>query len=117
MRHFDKHRLQTEPRAGLSASVWSLAALSAAACLCSVLGAKTLSNMFEQGDPPVLAFSRGGADAAMRRLAKSAPQAEAPQSVTIVRSLGVDGVTTATIPHKPGMTPALTLTPCGDAAK
>ena len=53
----------------------------------------------------------------MRRLAKSAPQAEAPQSVTIVRSLGVDGVTTATIPHKPGMTPALTLTPCGDAAK
>ncbi len=117
MRHFDKHRLQTEPRAGLSASVWSLAALSAAACLCSVLGAKTLSNMFEQGDPPVLAFSRGGADAAMRRLAASAPQPEAPQSVTIVRSLGVDGVTTATIPHKPSTTPAPTLTPCGDAAK
>lgn len=107
--------MHTESRAGLPAGVWSLAAFSVAVCLCSVLGAKILSNMFLQGDMPAVAQSE--ADAAMRRLARAAPSAQAPQTVTIVRSVGVDGVTTATIPHQPTPAPAATLSPCGDGTK
>jgi hypothetical protein len=90
MRPMGEHSRKSQHRAGLPTGTWSLAALSVAACLCSVLGAKLLSNMF---DP--------------------APQVEAPAPKGRRRA-DVDYVTTGTIPDRMKVSPALT--PCGDAA-
>ncbi len=84
--------------------------LSAVACLFSVLGAKELSRFFEPLDRAAREH------AAMRRLFEATPTAGAPQSVTIVRSVGVDGVTTATIPNRPIVSPQ-PLAPCGAALR
>jgi hypothetical protein len=110
-----EHRRFNQPRAGLPAGIWSLAALSVAACLCSVLGAKLLSNMFEP--PEALAparFSRG-AEADQRGLAKSAPQLEAPASSTGQRNADVDPLPTGTIPERRKGRQALT--PCGETGE
>ena len=46
----------------------------------------------------------------MRDVAANAAQAKTTQTYSVVRSLGVDGITTATIPlHK-----AAPVSPCGD---
>lgn len=92
-------------------SFWSLAALSTAALLCSVLGARFLAELVDQGDTTATAANRS--DLTLRQLAASAPRPQPRETVTIVRSIGVDGVTTATIPQ--GFGPALA--PCGDKAK
>lgn len=105
MSDYDFDDMPPPPRLRDSGGVWSLAALSVAVFMCSVLGAKLLSKALDRGDLPTLAFDRS-----MRNLANSAPSAQAPQVYSIVRSVGVDGMTTATIPHR-GMAP---LNPCGD---
>jgi hypothetical protein len=91
--------------------VWGLAALSVAACLCSVLGAKLLSNIFEPAGP-VLARFPWAAHADLPGVAKSAPQVEAP-APTGQRDANVDLLPTGTIPDKWKGRPALT--PCGEA--
>ncbi|PWB91662.1 hypothetical protein [Methylocystis sp. SB2] len=114
MRRPLEHRRLSHPRAGLPAGVWSLAALSIAACLCSVLGAKLLSNMFEP--PEALApagFSRG-AETDLPGLAKAAPQTEAP-APTGQREVDVDRSPTGTIPDRRKGRKALT--PCGEAGE
>ncbi|PPD19340.1 MAG: hypothetical protein CTY30_05040 [Methylocystis sp.] len=114
MRRTVEHRRLSQPRAGLPAGVWSLAALSIAACLCSVLGAKLLSNMFEP--PEALApagFSReAGAD--LPGPAKAAPQTEAP-APTGQREADVDRSPTGAIPDRRKGRKALT--PCGEAGE
>ncbi|MDP3554429.1 hypothetical protein [Methylocystis sp.] len=114
MRRPLEHRRLSHPRAGLPAGVWSLAALSIAACLCSVLGAKLLSNMFEP--PEALApagFSRG-AETDLPGLAKAAPQTEAPPP-TGQREADIDRLPTGTIPDRRKGRKALT--PCGEAGE
>ncbi|MGD9539679.1 hypothetical protein [Methylocystis sp.] len=108
-----EHSRKSQHRAGLPAGTWSLAALSVAACLCSVLGAKLLSNMFDPPEAPAPApFSRGAA-AGLPGLAGSAPQVEAPAPKGRRRA-DVDYVTTGTIPDRMKGSPALT--PCGEVA-
>jgi hypothetical protein len=116
MRHIDEPRSQADSRSRAPAGVWSLAALSVAVCLISVLGAKLLSNMLEDSDaqPPAV-LGRDAGEAEMRRLARSAPQAEAPRAPTILNGAGVDGTTTGTIPRRPPSEQALS--PCGDPPK
>jgi hypothetical protein len=97
---------------GLPAGVWSLAALSVAACLCSVLGAKLLSNMFEPVGGLGSADRSGSAEAGPRNLGKSAPQVEAPAPTL---QSDVDRLPTGTIPHR--LKKGKALTPCGDAAE
>lgn len=117
MRHPDEHRLGADSRVGLPPGVWSLAAFSIAVCLFSVLGAKLLSAMFDGNDAPGPAFlGQDGREVEMRRLAGSAPQAQAPQGVNILRGARIDdAATTATIPKKP--TAGQALAPCGDSPK
>lgn len=103
MSHFDEnHRFQPTRTKN---SVWGLAAFSAAVFLFSVLGAKLLARMVDDGNLPRLAYERS-----MRGVERgqAAPQSEV---YAIVRSVGVDGVTTATIPLK-GPAP---FSPFGDA--
>lgn len=102
MSNFDQDPM---PPRNLSGPVWSLAAFSAAVFLCSVLGAKLLSKMVEREDVIETAFER-----TMEKLAKRAQQQPAAQVYSVVRSVGVDGITTATIPLS-GPAP---VSPCGD---
>jgi len=81
--------------------------------LCSVLGAKLLSNIFEPAGAPAPARFSQSAEANLRVLAKSAPQAEAPASKEL-NGADVDHLPTGTIPARRKGRPALT--PCGDAA-
>lgn len=101
MSEFDQDRM---PPRNLSGPVWSLAAFSAAVFLCSVLGAKLLSKMVDRDDLIESAFDR-----TMEGLAKRASQ-QPTQVYSVVRSVGVDGMTTATIPLR-GPAP---VSPCGD---
>jgi hypothetical protein len=93
------------PSRNLSGPVWSLAAFSAAVFLCSVLGAKLLSKMVERDNLIETAFER-----TMEGLAKRAQSQPPTQVYSVVRSVGVDGMTTATIPLR-GPAP---VSPCGD---
>jgi hypothetical protein len=90
-----------------SGLVWNIAALSAFVFLLSVLGAKLLSQLVDSDVGSRLVYER-----AMRNVAaNTAPkQAASPQSYSVVRSLGVDGITTATIPIRK----AAPVSPCGD---
>ncbi len=106
MSDFDDDDFQ--PRRSDPTGVWTLAALSSAVFLCSVLGAKVLSHMVDEGDLPTLAFKND-----LRHVAKTAPTPSAPEVYSIVRSVGVDGMTTATIPLS-GSRP---VSPCGDVKK
>lgn len=108
MSEFEQEPIRPKPPKRL---LGNLAALSAAAFLLSVLAAKSLSQMVDDG--ALFAFA-GRADSEMRRLAGAAPVAGPPQRFTVVRSVGVDGqITTATIPG-PGAQPApQPLSPCG----
>jgi hypothetical protein len=103
MSGFDDDRTSS----GSTSVVWSVAALSVAVFMCSVLGAKLLAQMIDRGELASLASDRS-----LRQLAASAPAPQAPQVYSIVRSIGVDGMTTATIPHQ-GSAP---LSPCGETA-
>jgi hypothetical protein len=111
MADFDYNRRDSgaRPRLGL----WTLAGVAGIVAVGGVVGANVLSRLLERGEIPVIAFIHP--DQGMKRLANSAPSPQAPQTVTIVRSVGVDGVTTATIPHPPaGGQP---LSPCGEGRK
>jgi len=90
-----------------SSGVWSIAALSAFAFLLSVLGAKVLSQLVDSDVSTRMAYDR-----AMRDVAANAaqPQKPGPSAYSIIRSVGVDGITTATIPLR--STPPVA--PCGD---
>lgn len=101
MSDFDQNSLQ--PRNNAGGAVWSLAAFSVAIFFCSVLGAKFLSRMVENDALPRIAYERS-----MRAVAANARQPS--QSYSIVRSIGVDGTTTATIP----LGGAAPVSPCGD---
>jgi hypothetical protein len=90
------------PRSRGVAGVWSLAALSSAVFLCTVLGAKLLSQMVDRGELARIAA----------RL-KHGPETQESQVYSVVRSVGVDGMTTATIPLR-GPAP---MSPCGDGKK
>ncbi|QGM99269.1 hypothetical protein [Methylocystis parvus] len=96
---------RTPPRTNPSGPVWSLAAFSAAVFLCSVLGAKLLSKMVERDDLIETAFDR-----TMDGLARRAASQQPTQVYSVVRSVGVDGMTTSTIPIR-GPAP---VSPCGE---
>lgn len=104
----------SQHRVGLPAGTWSLAALSVAACLCSVLGAKLLSNMFDPPGPSALPRFSMDVAADAPGLARSAPQVEAPAPKKR-RDADVDYLTTGTIPDSINMRRALT--PCGEAGE
>jgi hypothetical protein len=88
-----------------SGAVWSVAALSAFVFLLSVLGAKLLSHWVESDSATRIAYDR-----AMHDVAAKAASPKTPETYSVVRSLGIDGITTATIPvHK-----AAPVSPCGD---
>jgi hypothetical protein len=91
--------------------VWSLAALSVAALCCSVLGARLLAEMVEQNGANAIITNHS--EERLRQIAASAPHGQPRQTVTIIRSIGVDGTTTATIPGHSGVK----LDPCGDSAR
>lgn len=91
--------------------IWSLAALSVAALCCSVLGARMLSEIIGPSDPRAIVESRSELN--LRQLAASVPRPSARETVTVVRSLGVDGMTTATVPSRV----AAPIAPCGDKGK
>jgi hypothetical protein len=93
------------PRSSESRGVWGLAAFSAAVLMCSVLGAKILSKMVDNGQ-----LAQFASDRSLRKLANNAPAPEARQVYSVVRSVGVDGITTATIPLM-GPSP---VSPCGE---
>lgn len=114
MRRPVEHRRLSQPRAGLPAGVWSLAALSIAACLCSVLGAKLLSNMFEPPEARAPAGFSRGAEADLPSFAKAAPQAQAP-APTGEHDVDVDRLPIGTIPDK--RKGRQSLTPCGEAGE
>jgi hypothetical protein len=98
---------QNSPQAPYQTSgpVWSVAAFATFACLLSVLGAKLLSHWIDSDSATRVAYER-----AMRDVAANAAQAKSTQTYSIVRRLGVDGITTATIPHLK----ASPVSPCGD---
>lgn len=92
-----------------SGPVWSVAAFAAFTCLLSVLAAKLLSHWIDSDAATRLAYERAMRDVAAN--AANAAQAKTgTQTYSIVRSLGVDGITTATIP----LTKASPVSPCGD---
>ena len=109
-----EHRRSSQHRAGLPAGTWSLAALSVAACLCSVLGAKLLSNMFEPPGAPAPTRSFPGVAVERPRLAGSAPQVEAP-APKARNGAEVDDLPTGAIPDK--LKGRAALTPCGDVGE
>ncbi|WP_244434977.1 hypothetical protein [Methylocystis sp. SC2] len=88
--------------------------MSIAACLCSVLGAKLLSNMFEPPEALAPVGLSQGAEADLRRLARAAPQSEAPASPE-QRAADVDRLPTGKIPDRRNGRKALT--PCGEAGE
>ncbi len=93
-----------------SGPVWSVAAFAAFSCLLSVLGAKLLSHWIDSDAASRLAYERAMREVAAN--AANAAQGKSTQTYSVVRSLGVDGITTATIPlHK-----ASPVSPCGDDA-
>lgn len=108
MSNFDEDRFP--PRSNPSGPVWSLAAFSAAVFLCSVLGAKLLSKMVERDDLIETAFDRTMQGIAKQGVAQRNPSSQTTQIYSVVRSVGVDGITTATIPLR-GPAP---VSPCGD---
>jgi hypothetical protein len=67
-----------------------------AAAAVAVLSAHFLSRIVQKGGFPAIAVIRSDAD--LKRLAGMAPSAQPERRTTIFRSVGVDGVTTATIP-------------------
>lgn len=75
-----------------------------------VFGAHVLSRMAEKGELPSIALVYP--EQSLKRLAKSAPAPQPGQSMTIVRSIGVDGTTTATIPS-----PNKAASPCGEGGR
>jgi hypothetical protein len=84
--------------------VWGFGVFSAAAFLVSVIGAQMLSKLVEREGVPRLAYERS-----MRQVSRNAEEPQT-QVYSIVRSVGVDGMTTATIPLR-GPAP---MSPCGD---
>jgi len=108
MADIEKKSFTPSPK-GLGAGVWSLAALSVAAFLCSVLTAKLLASIVERGEGAAIAFNHN--ERSMRDLANGAPTPHLPQTVTVVRSVAIDGTATATIPSRP----KAPLRPCGDS--
>ncbi|RTL79454.1 MAG: hypothetical protein EKK29_21095 [Hyphomicrobiales bacterium] len=91
------------PRPDGSGNVWSVAALSAAVFLCSLLAAKVLSRMVESGE-----FTAAAHDDAISDVLRKAEHS--PRLRTILGSVGIDGVVTATIPRR---APA-PVSPCGE---
>ncbi|MGE0196464.1 MAG: hypothetical protein AB7P48_12665 [Methylocystis sp.] len=112
MRQIDEHKPSRQRRVGLPAGTWSLAALSVAAWLCSVLGAKLLSNMFEPSGAPAPASASRGVEADLRDMAISAPHVEAPAPKD---RRGVDRLATGSVPDRRKNGRALT--PCGVAGE
>ena len=79
------------------------AIVAAAVAVASISGANALSRMVQNGDLAAIL-----SEIQLRRLAKAAPTAHG-RTTTVIRSIDVDGVKTATIPHETGMGAALSL--------
>lgn len=93
-----------------SSLVWNIAALSAFVFLLSVLGAKLLSQVVDSDVASRLVYERAMRSVAANTAPKPAAAAATPQSYSVVRSVGIDGITTATIP----LQKAAPVSPCGD---
>jgi hypothetical protein len=88
-----------------------LTKFSVIVALLSLVGAQALASLGERGGIPRLALVWPDDD--MQKLAKTAPKSSRlpPGGVTVYRSVGLDGETTASIPRlNPGAGP---LSPCG----
>ena len=99
-------RMPRDDRGGVRAAVKQLAALSLVACLCSVLGAKYLSQKFNGGDFATLSERES---VAMR----NAGLTPAARGRAIPNGAGIDNMATATIPNK-GAFAGKPLTPRGE---
>lgn len=79
--------------------------------MAAVVTARVLSGMVAKGELPSIALVYP--EQRLKQLAKSAPAPtlRAGQAVTVFRSIGVDGATTATIPS------ANQAAPCGEGAR
>ena len=94
-----------------SSNVAKLAIKSGVAlCLCLV-ASERLANAAQKGELPRVALV--WPESEPWRGVKARPSAPASGSVTVYRNIGVDGVTTSTIPRTYNASPAV-ISPCGD---
>jgi hypothetical protein len=77
------------------------AIVAAAVAVASISAANALSRMVQNGELAAVL-----SEIQLRRLAKAAPAAEG-RTTTVIRSVGIDGVRTATLPPAAGSRPAL----------
>ncbi len=93
-----------------SSSVAKLAIKAGVAiCLC-IVASEWLANAAQRGDLPRIALV--WPESEPWRGVKAKPSPQAPGSVTVYRNIGVDGVTTSTIPRT-YKSPAV-IVPCGE---
>ena len=93
-----------------SSSVAKLAIKAGAAiCLC-IVASEWLANAAQRGDLPRIALV--WPESEPWRGVKAKPSPQAPGSVTVYRNIGVDGVTTSTIPRT--YKSSTVISPCGD---
>lgn len=89
-------------------------AIKAGATICfCVIASEWLGTAAQNGELPKITLVWPESESA--RTNKSTPPPEAGAGVTLYRNIGIDGVTTSTIPRT-FRTPA-TLSPCGGAAQ
>jgi hypothetical protein len=94
-----------------SSSVVKLAIKAGVAiCLC-IVASEWLANAAQRGDLPRVALV--WPESEPWRGVKARPSPPATGSVTVYRNIGVDGVTTSTIPRTYNKSPAV-ISPCGD---
>jgi hypothetical protein len=90
-----------------------LAIKAAFATLLCIIAAEGLATAAQKGELPRVTLVWPEADA--ERLAKTAPAAQTTASVTIYRNIGIDGITTSTVPRIFKRPPALS--PCDEESR
>jgi hypothetical protein len=84
------------------------------AALCAVIAAEVLASLGQRGDLPKVTLV--WPDAEEQRLARAAPSPQPGAGRAVYRAVGVDGVTTASIPRtNPGS--LRVIEPCGEQNK
>ena len=94
-----------------SSSVVKLAIKAGVAIFLCIVASEWLANAAQRGDLPRVALV--WPESEPWRGVKARPSPPATGSVTVYRNIGVDGVTTSTIPRTYNASPAV-ISPCGD---
>ena len=107
---FEFKRFQRDSR---GSAIENVALKAGVAVVLGVFVAEGLATMAQKGELPKITLE--WPDSKMQQLARSAPPAQLPASGTIYRNIGIDGVTTSSIPRVyqgPGV-----VSPCGEDNK